>query len=187
MMKKITAMGLTVLLGAGVAMANPHPAAGGGRDAFMKQQALIEVQRLGGQLDVLESNQNALAERVRRLEGGGGEVATLKAEVDALRSDIARLRAEMRNQRAEIVNDIVGRIQAEERKRARQAPPAPQPQPPAEARGTYTVQPGDTLSLIAQAFGTTVGRLKEINNLRGDNLRVGQKLSVPEPGAGKRR
>lgn len=186
MMKK--AIGLAVILAVVTAMANPPAPAAGGREAFMKQQAFVEVQRLGGQLDVLESNQSALAERVRKLEHGGGEVATLKAEVDALRSDIARLRTEMRNQRTEIVNDIINRIQAEERKHPRVTTPAPAPVPPApaEARGTYTVQPGDTLSLIAQAFGTTVGRLKEINNLRGDNLRVGQKLSVPEPGARRR-
>lgn len=183
-MKKMMT-GWVVLLGALSALADPQ--AGGGREAFMKQQALVAVERMGGQLDMLESNQNALSERVRRLEHGGGEVASLKAEVDALRSDLNRLRAEMQNQRKEIVNDIVSRIKAEESKRPRPVTPVAPPPPPAEARGTYTVQPGDTLSLIAQAFGTTIGRLKEMNGLRGDALRVGQKIQVPEPGANKRR
>ena len=183
---KMTVTGLAVLLGA-AALANPPASAGGGREAFLKQQALVAVERMGGQLDMLESNQNALSERVRRLEHGGGEVASLKAEVDALRSDLNRLRTEMQNQRKEIVNDIINRIQAEERKRPRAVTPPAPPPPPAEARGTYVVQPGDTLSLIAQAFGTTIGRLREMNNLRGDTLRVGQKLSVPEPGSNKRR
>ena len=66
------------------------------------------------------------------------------------------------------------RIQAEA---ARQAAAAAAAQTP---RGTYTVQKGDTLSLVAQAFGTTVGKLKEMNNLHSDMLRVGQKLTVPD-------
>ncbi len=164
-----------------------EPVALGGREAFLAQQVYGEVQRLGGQFDVLESNQNTLADRVRKLEGGGGEIASLKADIDALKADIGRLRSEMQAQRREIVAEIVGRITEEEKKRAAAAKAAAaKPAAPVEARGTYIVQRGDTLSLIAQAFGTTVGRLKELNNLRGDMLQIGQKLVVPEPNAKRR-
>lgn len=150
------------------------PGGSGGRDAFMRQQAFEEVQRVAGQVDVLENNQAALAERVSRLERGGGEVDALKAEIDALRAELARLRAEMGAQRKEIVSDIVKRIPKNE------PAPAPAPQPAHTGpREEYVVQPGDTLSLIAQAFGTTVGKVKEMNNLRSDMLRPGQKLFVP--------
>ena len=37
----------------------------------------------------------------------------------------------------------------------------------------------DGNSLISQAFGTTVGKIKELNNLKSDGIRVGQKLVVP--------
>ena len=43
----------------------------------------------------------------------------------------------------------------------------------------YTVQAGDTLSLIAQAFNTTVSKLRQMNGLKSDMLRIGQKLTVP--------
>jgi LysM repeat protein len=44
----------------------------------------------------------------------------------------------------------------------------------------YTVQPGDTLSGIAWAYGTTVNNLLQINNLYNkDFVYVGQKLCVP--------
>lgn len=148
----------------------------GGRDAFLQQQAYEAVQRVSGQVDVLESNQNALAERVRKLEGGGGEVAALKSEIDALKFEISRLRTEMKSQRQEIVNDLLKRINAQEKARPK-TPPAPVGP---RSQGTYTVQAGDTLSLIAQAFGTTVSRLKEMNHLKSDMLKIGQKLSVPE-------
>lgn len=44
----------------------------------------------------------------------------------------------------------------------------------------YTVQPGDTLSKIAQQQGTTVELLKVANGLQGDLIRVGQRLKVTQ-------
>jgi hypothetical protein len=43
---------------------------------------------------------------------------------------------------------------------------------------TYTVRQGDTLSEIARKFGSTVTRLRAINNLRGSLLKPGQKLRL---------
>lgn len=149
----------------------------GGRGAFLQRQAYEEMQRVSGQVDVLESNLQQLGERVGRIERGGGEIGQLKADIDALKSDLARLRREMQDQRREIVADIVARIN--------KAQPVAAPQPvrpsvPSVPVGEYVVQRGDTLSLISQAFGTTVGKLRELNGLRSDNLRVGQKLIVPD-------
>ncbi|OZM58026.1 hypothetical protein CIB95_00130 [Lottiidibacillus patelloidae] len=44
---------------------------------------------------------------------------------------------------------------------------------------SYTVVAGDSLSVIAERFGTTVAALKASNNLTSDFLRVGQVLSIP--------
>jgi len=46
-------------------------------------------------------------------------------------------------------------------------------------QSTYTVKSGDTLSLIARNYHTTVTELKSINHLTSDNLKVGQVLKVP--------
>ncbi|MGN5955020.1 LysM peptidoglycan-binding domain-containing protein [Sphingobacterium lactis] len=44
---------------------------------------------------------------------------------------------------------------------------------------THTVRKGDTLSDIVQKYkGSSVSRLKSDNNLKGSNLRIGQKLKV---------
>ena len=44
----------------------------------------------------------------------------------------------------------------------------------------YVIQPGDTLSLIAQRYGTTVTRLMQANNLRNmHRIRAGQTLEIP--------
>jgi LysM domain len=44
---------------------------------------------------------------------------------------------------------------------------------------TYTVQSGDTLSEIANKFGTTVSQLKMRNNLTSNTIFVGQVLYIP--------
>ncbi|MEZ4635904.1 MAG: LysM peptidoglycan-binding domain-containing protein [Caldilineaceae bacterium] len=47
----------------------------------------------------------------------------------------------------------------------------------------YTVQPGDTVSTIAEQFGITSQELRQMNLLNDDQLRVGQVLRVPNTGA----
>ena len=42
----------------------------------------------------------------------------------------------------------------------------------------YTVRKGDTLSNIARKHGVSVATLKKRNGLKGDNIRVGQKLKI---------
>ena len=56
------------------------------------------------------------------------------------------------------------------------APPSPAPQ-----YITYVIQPGDTLSGIAQRFDTTVGTLAELNGISDpDKIYAGNTLRVPE-------
>ena len=43
---------------------------------------------------------------------------------------------------------------------------------------THTVKSGDTLSGIANRYGTSVAQLKQWNNLKSDTIYVGQKLAV---------
>jgi LysM repeat protein len=57
---------------------------------------------------------------------------------------------------------------------ARRAAPSPTPS------GLYVVQPGDTLSALAEAFGTTVDEIMAANGLTDpDALQAGQTLIIP--------
>ena len=40
------------------------------------------------------------------------------------------------------------------------------------------IKSGDTLSEIAERNGTTVAKLRKINNIKGNNIRAGKKIRV---------
>jgi len=55
--------------------------------------------------------------------------------------------------------------------------PAPAPS------GTYVIEPGDTLSVIAERFGVSVDALSEANGITDVNsIRPGQELIIPGAG-----
>ena len=162
-----------------VGLAAGVSAFGQGKEAFLQQQAYAEMQRVSGQVDVLQSNLGDLQRRVGALEGGG-DAKGIRQEIDALKAAVADLRRELQTQREGIVKDLSGRIA---KIQAATPPPPPKPTVTKVVIGPhqeYTVQSGDTLSLIAQAFETTVAKIKEMNGLKNDNLRIGQKLKLPK-------
>ena len=58
--------------------------------------------------------------------------------------------------------------------------PLPTPEDtPVPTTVTYEVRPGDTLSTIADKFGTEIQRIREMNLLTTDALQVGQVLRMP--------
>lgn len=72
--------------------------------------------------------------------------------------------------------------------RAATRPPAASPRrspaasAPASARPTlrlHTVRAGDTLSSIAQQYGTSAASIRALNNLKSNTLRAGAKLRIP--------
>lgn len=50
--------------------------------------------------------------------------------------------------------------------------------PPSAQKITHTVQGGDTLYGIAKKYGVPVSKIKELNNLSGDILEIGQELII---------
>ena len=45
-------------------------------------------------------------------------------------------------------------------------------------RKTITIKSGQTLSEIAEKYGTTVSKLRRLNGIRGSSIRAGKKLRV---------
>jgi len=48
----------------------------------------------------------------------------------------------------------------------------------APERVRYSVRPGDALSIIARRYGVQVSQIKTWNNLKGNTIRIGQRLTV---------
>ncbi len=48
---------------------------------------------------------------------------------------------------------------------------------------THTVKSGDTLSGIATKYGTTIAKIKQLNGLTNNNIKIGQKLKVKAGGS----
>lgn len=44
----------------------------------------------------------------------------------------------------------------------------------------YVVQKGDSLSVIAQKYGVSVKSIMRLNDLKSDNIRINQKLNIPQ-------
>ena len=50
---------------------------------------------------------------------------------------------------------------------------------PAPETRVHVVRSGDTLSEIGERYGVSVSKLRSANGLRGNNLRIGQRLVIP--------
>ncbi|MEM7274495.1 MAG: LysM domain-containing protein [Actinomycetota bacterium] len=56
------------------------------------------------------------------------------------------------------------------------------PSTTAGTAGTYVIEPGDTLSVIAERFGVSVEALSEANGITNvDSIQPGQELIIPAP------
>lgn len=157
-------------------------AADGAREAFLKRQAIAEVQRITGQIDVLQSNYDELSDRIKKIDGGKEEIAALKKEIDAVKADLADLRREISAMKSDIVREIsakIAEVQKAEARSARASAASSGRTPPAGKYREYVVVKGDSLYLIAQAFNTTIAKITELNGLKSNKLSIGQKLLIP--------
>ncbi len=59
------------------------------------------------------------------------------------------------------------------------AKPLVTPVASAAETSTYIVQRGDTLSKISKKYNIKIDAIKKLNGLKGDNIRLGQKLKLP--------
>ncbi len=131
-------------------------------------------------------------ERVRNLQGQMESVSTdygrlmqqiqqLQEQIRACNSQIAQLNSNMQALEAKQAREMQETIDRVQKLLARTAASRPAPSTSSHGPGReHTVEKGHTLSAIAQAYGTTVEAIKKANNLKSDNIYVGQKLFIPE-------
>lgn len=124
--------------------------------------------------------------RLERIEAGQGmmatsaEVVALRRDLDAARSEIAAVKADRAAMKREIIDEISKEVAALIAKRDAQVQRTVQHQSAAQTGYEHKVQAGQTLSDIARAYGVTVEKIKQANNLKSDMIRVGQTLFIPD-------
>jgi LysM repeat protein len=172
------------------------------RAAYQQRQAVQEVQRLSSQFDQLQNGMESLASRMNRLEGSNS-AGDMRAEIAAIRSELNALKRRQDAMRGEIVAEISKKMADLIAKNR----PAPMPAEAPSGRGQeksqkrksagggdsggtgptgpyfeHTVEPGETLSYIAKECKTSIKKIKQYNNMKGDTLRVGQVIKIPAEG-----
>ncbi len=161
----------------------PDPQFEAARTVTRLEQTEAAVRRLQSQVDGLtESQHQGVAQAEARLLQSRKEAQELRTELDALKREIAVLRAEQQQVRS-AVDDLPTRVS-----RAVAAARPPSPPPPKRGAGTaavgyeHEVEPGQTLSEIARAYGVRMEAIVKENNLKDAGaIRAGQKLFIPRP------
>lgn len=145
-----------------------------------------EMRRMNDRLQASEAQVGDIqrftysAEANRPATASAAEVAALREQIEALQRQVRELDAARAADKREIYDDISRKV-AEIVKKA--TPPAPPPAKKSAQQTGYehTVQPGETLSAIAQAYGVKIDTILKANNIKNANsIRVGQKLFIPD-------
>jgi len=142
------------------------------------------IRRLDGRVEGVELQNEALFEELDRARGDqrravDDQVADLRRNLSDLERRLGELESAQRRDKEEILANVSKTISKVLKPTSRSSTPS---RGPSTGYGyEHTVQSGETLSAIAKAYGVTVKRVMESNDLTNPNqLRVGQVLFIPE-------
>jgi LysM repeat protein len=132
-----------------------------------------------------EERVRILQAKVESMEADHGrlmqEVQQLREIIGSYNSQLAQLNSNMQALDARQAREMKNLIATVERMMSKAVRTDPGPSTSNRGPGReHVVEKGHTLSAIAQAYGTTVSAIKKANNLKNDNIYVGQKLFIPE-------
>lgn len=133
------------------------------------------VGNLTNQIRLLQDENAKLTESVYSLKQ---ELKELKARMQSYQAETAELRkmiAAESESRKQQMGNIADKIQQVGEQSAAQNAIAQSE----EEYDYYIVESGATLSAVSRATGISVARLKKVNGMTNDILRVGQKLKIP--------
>lgn len=141
------------------------------RQQAASRHAEERVYRVQGQVESVEMENARLMQEIQQLRE---EIRSFNAQISQLNGQMSSLEAKQAREMQELIKRVEGLL-----KKTVAARPAAS----SSSRGSgreHVVESGHTLSAIASAYGTTVKAIKEANNLKSDNIYVGQKLFIPE-------
>lgn len=130
-----------------------------------------QIRRLRGQIEAMEMENARQTDELQRLRQ---EIGSSSAQMATLSNRMASLESKQKQEMNNLIREVKTLLNKAVTTTARNTPP------PRGAGREHVVEAGHTLSAIAQAYGTTVKAIKQANNLKSDNIYVGQKLFIPE-------
>ena len=133
-----------------------------------------ELGRFQGEMMSAQAGQSAFA--------SAAQVQSLQTQLEDLQRQIRALDAARVQDKKEIYDDISKKIATILKTSApAQASRPARPRSSSQTGIEHVVQPGESLSKIAAAYGVRMNVLVEENGLSSpDNIRVGQKLFIPD-------
>lgn len=150
------------------------------RMAYTLQQTERDVARLKARVEAFERQSERLEARIIAAESQTREVARLREELHQYRDDLKQVRVEIPQNMSATIKGMLDDQQAQTLSQVQRAVSASQAAAPSKQSGyNHTVETGQTLSLIAREYKTTVAAIKKANNLKNDQIRVGAVLFIP--------
>ena len=143
-----------------------------------------ELSRMSSRIQSLETEigalqQNALAARSAAPSATQTDLAAVRDQMSALERQIQAVDSARASDRQAIYSDLSKKVD-QAAKAISASRPAPAPAKTSQTGIEHVVQAGETLSLIAQAYGKKIADIKAANNLKNDVIRIGQKLFIPD-------
>jgi len=131
-------------------------------------------------IDELRQENTARAQEIEKLRS---LVAALDARMstsdNAWRSDMSSFREKLAQDQQKAMTKLTSNLADEMARNLNQIRQSTETARAASSAMEYTVQAGDTLSAIAKAFNVPPEAIRSANGLKGDIIRVGQRLKIP--------
>ncbi len=131
-------------------------------------------------IDELRQENTARAQEIEKLRS---LVAALDARMstsdNTWRSDMSSFREKLAQDQQKAMTKLTSNLADEMARNLNQIRQSAETSRAASSAMEYTVQAGDTLSAIAKAFNVPPEGIRSANGLKGDIIRVGQRLKIP--------
>ncbi len=166
-----------------------RPSTGTARMSYALQQSERDVARLKARVEAVEKTNDRLEKRLAEMEVETrnvgrlrDEMASVTRELQQVRDERTKLRAELTQSMGVTIKKMLDDQQTQTLAQVQKAVSASRPPTPAKQTGyNHTVEAGQTLSLIAREYKTTISEIMRANNLsNADQLRIGMVLFIPE-------
>ncbi len=149
--------------------------------AFSEDTAVLEekINKLAAQVEDLQYRQQKTDKTLESIQTDLKELrrntgTASNDDLKALEARIAAVDAARQKDKQVIVDELAKQLAA-----LGTGGKPPKHITPAGDAKEHTVQKGEYLSVIARKYGVTVAELRKANNLASDELKIGQKLTIP--------